>query len=97
MLVVDDEGLFKNPEHFFLMAGYPRPLAGAAIIFGSDKEGNTEGARTKVEDIEILWMDRNSIRLYEEAEQKLVDKARKNPNYGHVIFTTMKEVLGDGK
>lgn len=38
---VDDEGLFKGPSVFFLIKGYPQPLAGRGLVVGTDAEGNT--------------------------------------------------------
>jgi hypothetical protein len=40
-LYCDDEGLLKNPEHFFLLDGYPQPLAGNGLILGCDDEGES--------------------------------------------------------
>lgn len=37
---VDDEGLFKGPTDFILFKGYPQPLAGKAVVVGTDSEGN---------------------------------------------------------
>ena len=49
-LYVDDEGLLKNPERFFFNSDfYPEPLAGSGIVAGSDKEGNTVGAKSTLE------------------------------------------------
>lgn len=38
---IDDEGLLKDPTHFFLWRGYPQPLAGKGLILGCDEEGET--------------------------------------------------------
>lgn len=44
-LFVDDEGLMKEPERFFLVGG-TQPFAGKGLIIGADAEGNAAPART---------------------------------------------------
>lgn len=46
---VDGEGLLKDPEHFILWKGYQQPLAGHAIIYRVDDEGNAASVRISVE------------------------------------------------
>ena len=42
---VDDEGLLKNPQHFFLLDGWAQPLAGNGLVLGdADEEGETLAA-----------------------------------------------------
>ena len=38
---VDDEGLFKEEQEFFLINGYPQPLAGKGLVLGCDEEGES--------------------------------------------------------
>lgn len=38
---VDDEGLWKEEQEFFLVAGYPQPLAGKGLVLGCDDEGES--------------------------------------------------------
>lgn len=38
---VDDEGLFKVDPHFFVINGYPQPLAGKGIVLGCNEDGET--------------------------------------------------------
>ena len=45
--VVDDEGLLK-PNFFWIHKGYSQPLAGPALFFGSNDEGD---------DLELSWED----------------------------------------
>jgi hypothetical protein len=47
-IFVDDEGLFKQPDRFFKFAGYEQPLAGKGLILGSDTNGETKGATSKL-------------------------------------------------
>lgn len=43
---VDDEGLFKGADRFFLYPGNSQPLAGKGLVLGSDNEGETVDAKT---------------------------------------------------
>ena len=36
---VDDEGLFKPDQKFFIIGSYPQPLAGRGLVLGVDGEG----------------------------------------------------------
>lgn len=38
---VDDNGLLNDPEFFFILKGYPQPLAGRGLILGCDDEGES--------------------------------------------------------
>lgn len=40
-IFVDDEGLFKEEQAFFIVKGYGNPLAGKGLVLGSDDEGNS--------------------------------------------------------
>ncbi len=44
-LYVDDEGLFKDPQHLFMLSGpdfvEPAMLAGKALMLGSDGDGTS--------------------------------------------------------
>ncbi len=31
---IDDEGLYKNPQHFFMVGNYPFPLCGKGLLLG---------------------------------------------------------------
>lgn len=49
---VDDEGLWKSPEHFvWLPDFYPIPLAGSALILGSDEEGESRDVQISVDKV----------------------------------------------
>lgn len=54
VIYVDDEGLFKGPTSFFLVEGYPQPLAGRGIVVGTDAEGNDVPPKTTEE-----WLREN--------------------------------------
>ena len=44
-IFLDDEGLFVpwDKQEYFILRGYPNPLAGRAIILGADSEGESIG------------------------------------------------------
>ena len=48
---MDDEGLFKHNQSFFMFNGMPQPLAGMGLIFG---EVDDEGYDTDAPDIELI-------------------------------------------
>ena len=58
-LFVDDEGLFKDDQSFFLVFDYPQPLAGKALVVGCDEEGNTIEPSITIEELEarLIWVD----------------------------------------
>lgn len=41
VVYVDEEGLAKGPQHFFLIEGCSQPLAGRGVMVGTDKNGDT--------------------------------------------------------
>jgi len=47
-IYVDDEALLKSPEFFFAIAGYAQPLAGSALILGTDEEGASCSCETPI-------------------------------------------------
>ncbi len=50
-LFVDDEGLFKENQHFFFIQGYPQPLAGKALVLGTTREGESVSPKVSIETI----------------------------------------------
>lgn len=71
---VDDEGLLKGPTDFFLIEGYPQPLAGKGVIVGTNEDGddvepsiNLEwllenvdcGPLMKIGDVIMFWGERH--------------------------------------
>jgi hypothetical protein len=65
-LYVDDEGLINGtPDFFFNSELYPHPLAGSGLILGSDDEGESQDAKTKISDLgEFYFMDRMGVALF---------------------------------
>jgi hypothetical protein len=49
---IDDEGMISGKEQeFFRVKDYPNPLAGYALVLGSDKEGNSVEPKTSLEEL----------------------------------------------
>jgi len=67
-LYVDDEGLM-HPEivGYFTMKGWEYPIAGNAIILGSDEEGESKDCKTDIEDIrkQVIFIKRNHDKTIE--------------------------------
>ena len=61
VMYCDDEGLLKNPEHFFLLDSYPQPIAGNGLILGCDHEGDSVDAKTSLAELasKVTFMDVN--------------------------------------
>ena len=49
-ILVDEEGLFKNPSNFFSYYGAIQPFAGNGLIVGVDEEGETVGCDITLEE-----------------------------------------------
>jgi hypothetical protein len=58
-LFVDDEGLLKPGQKFFMHLDYPQPLAGKALVVGCDNAGITIPPDTTLEELEarVMWVD----------------------------------------
>ena len=48
---IDDEGLLNNPRYFFLLDGYPQPLAGRGLVLGADEEGESRSPKITLESL----------------------------------------------
>ena len=63
VVYVDDEGLFCN-EHFFMVDGYPTPLAGLGLVVGMDGEGGDAAPKSTLDEIKskIKFLTRTQAR-----------------------------------
>jgi len=81
VIYVDDEGLFVEDQHFFIHRNYPTPLAGKAIVIGTDEEGEDTAPKTSFEDIEndVKWVG---------DKVDVMSAAMKSPNdeFRHLFF-----------
>ncbi len=55
-LFVDEEGLLKDCDRFFVIAGNRQPLAGKGLVLGADDEGDTTAALTPTQAIRARVM-----------------------------------------
>lgn len=57
-IFVDDEGLFKQDQRFFLHADYPNPLAGKGLMLGCDAEGESIAPSCTLDELvsKIRWV-----------------------------------------
>lgn len=59
-LFVDEEGLFKQDQKFFVISDYIfQPLAGMALVVGADVDGNTIPPNITLEELDakVLFVD----------------------------------------
>lgn len=69
-IFVDDEGLLKPQEHFFLHRNYPNPLAGKGLMLGCDEEGESIAPQTSIETLreDITFLTRAELHAMLDAE-----------------------------
>lgn len=70
-VLVDDEGMLKQPERFFLYEGFHHPLAGNGLVVGCDEEGNTEDCNATEEAVraKVKFMNKTELMIYLYANQ----------------------------
>lgn len=59
-LFLDDEGLINGkPQQFFAWLGYANPLAGKAVVLGTDGEGDSVSPTITLDEVRsnIVWLD----------------------------------------
>lgn len=44
-IFVDDEGLYRDNQEFFMIEGYHSPLCGKALVLGTDRKGNSQAPK----------------------------------------------------
>lgn len=55
---IDDEGLFKEKQYFWIHRNFPTPLAGAGLLLGADEDGNDKQPETSIEKLthDVKWV-----------------------------------------
>ena len=53
-IFVDDEGLYRNPQNFFMWSGYDQPLAGKGLILGTDAGGESVATSYGIEYVKAM-------------------------------------------
>jgi hypothetical protein len=71
VLYVDDEGLLKKQENYFMIEGQPQPLAGDGIIVGPDVDDVDRwwNEYTNVKQVKITWMSRHDAVMWGQAHK----------------------------
>ena len=65
-IYVDDNGLLKPQQNFFLYDGYAQPLAGNGLVLGTNDEGESVEPKITLETLKskITFMNRNQAYLW---------------------------------
>ena len=50
-IYIDDDGLFKDNQSFFVHADYPQPLAGKGLVLGVDDQGDSAAPVTTLAEL----------------------------------------------
>ena len=50
-IYVDEEGLLKPQENFFVYKGYNQPLAGNGVVLGTNAVGESTNPKVKIEEV----------------------------------------------
>lgn len=50
-IFVDDEGLFREEQSFFMHTGYGNPLAGKGLVLGCDEHGDSTAPNCTLEEL----------------------------------------------
>lgn len=53
-IFVDDEGLYRLPQFYFMWKGYDQPLAGRGLILGVDAEGESIGTKLPLDYVKSM-------------------------------------------
>jgi hypothetical protein len=64
---VDDEGLYRENQSFWVHRNYTQPLAGDALILGTDEEGESISPKTTIEQLrnDIVFIgDRFMLQMF---------------------------------
>ena len=77
-IFVDDEGLLKNPQHFFIHRNYPSALTGKGLMLGVDNEGESIAPQTDIETLrgDIAFVSREEILAIMEMRELAEEFAR---------------------
>jgi hypothetical protein len=54
-IYIDDEGLYKDNQHFFIHKDVPTPLGGKALVLGADHDsGNSVSVHTTLKELKDM-------------------------------------------
>ena len=88
VIFVDDEGLMKNPQHFFKLDGLTSPLAGKGLVLGTNNRGeNISPKLVLLEDLQrwITFITRERAVTYaEQADEEARAYGKGKENFIHI-------------
>jgi len=63
---IDDEGLFRSNQSFWLHKNYPQPIAGAGLLLGVDEEGESIAPETDIETLrrDVVFMSAEQVQAW---------------------------------
>lgn len=104
-LLVDEEGLFKETQEFFVWTGMNNPLAGYGLITGTDGDGNTVAPTITIKEVEekVIFISRrvavtvlNDRNVKTQMEAAILNAMRKpGSNEPYIICTPPKLDIDD--
>jgi hypothetical protein len=77
-LFLDDEGLFREGQEFFAIGNYPHPLAGKALILGTNDEGESVATKLHADKVRaaVRWLSpQDAVDLNAHAVRAMHDAA----------------------
>jgi hypothetical protein len=62
-IYVDEEGLLKPQDNFFLYKGYNQPLAGNGLVLGTTDEGESTSPKISLKEVveNVVFMNRYEV------------------------------------
>jgi hypothetical protein len=65
-MYVDEEGLMKMPQDFFLYEGAHQPIAGNAIVLTEGRNGDNANVKLTAKEVEskLTWMTLDEVRRW---------------------------------
>src|SRR5882724_4597704 len=66
VVFVDEEGLLKEPDRWFVIYGNGQPLAGKGLVIGADEDGDTTAVETKLAMVRrrVVFLELTDTGLY---------------------------------
>ena len=94
VIYLDDEGLYRENQRYFLLQGYNQPLAGRGLVVGIDEEGGDDIPEASLDDLRsrISWVPDNVECFDFEAIEDVVDHPflGRVPRISHVPLFRIK-------
>ena len=88
VIFVDDEGLMKNPQHFFKLDGLTSPLAGKGLVLGTNNRGESISPKlVLLEDLQrwVTFITRERAVTYaEQADEEARAYGKGQENFIHI-------------